>query len=84
MTPSWWATTPPCCAASPRIGANSGCCTATARKGRPHYQALIQATRRQLHPNRRALTTASNDIGVNAVFAQRVLNAALAPEARME
>ena len=53
-------------------------------EGRPHYQALIQATRRQLHPNRRALTTASNDIGVNAVFAQRVLNAALAPEARME
>ena len=53
-------------------------------EGRPHYQALIQATRRQLHPNRRALTTASNDIGVNAVFAQRVLNAALAPAARME
>ena len=53
-------------------------------EGRPQYQALIQATRRQLHPNRRALTTASNDIGVNAVFAQRVLNAALAPEARTE
>ena len=53
-------------------------------EARPHYQALIQATRRQLHPNRRALTTASNDIGVNAIFAQRVLNAALAPEARTE
>ena len=53
-------------------------------EGRPHYQALIQATRRQLHPNRRALTTASNGIGVNAIFAQRVLNAALAPAARLE
>ena len=43
------------------------------------YRALIEATRRRLHPGRRALTTASNDIGVNAVFAQRVLNAALTP-----
>ena len=46
--------------------------------GRPHYQALIDATRQRLHPNRRALTTGSNGIGVNAVFTQRVLNAALA------
>ena len=46
--------------------------------GRAHYRALIDATRRRLHPNRRALTTLSNGIGVNAVFAQRVLNAALA------
>ena len=46
---------------------------------RPRYQALIAETRQRLHPNRRALTTASNDIGVNAVFAQRVLNAALGP-----
>ena len=46
----------------------------------PAYRALIEATRRRLHPNRRALTTASNGIGVNAVFAQRVLNAALASE----
>ena len=45
--------------------------------GRPHYRALIAKTRRALHPSRRALTTRSNDIGVNAVFAQRVLNAAL-------
>lgn len=43
----------------------------------PAYQALIEDTRRRLHPNRRALTTSSNGIGVNAVFAQRVLNAAL-------
>ena len=49
-------------------------------EGIPHYRKLIEATRKRLHPNRRALTTASNDIGVNAVFAQRVLNAALGPE----
>ena len=48
-------------------------------EGLPHYRRLIEATRARLHPNRRALTTASNGIGVNAVFAQRVLNAALAP-----
>ncbi len=47
-------------------------------EGVPRYRALIEATRKSLHPDRRALTTASNDIGVNAVFAQRVLNAALA------
>ena len=45
----------------------------------PAYRALIEQTRRRLHPDRRALTTASNGIGVNAVFVQRVLNAALAP-----
>ena len=54
------------------------------REGFAAYRALIEATRKRLHPNRRALTTASNDIGVNAVFAQRVLNAALVPDARME
>ena len=48
--------------------------------GLTHYRALIAATRRRLHPDRRALTTGSNDIGVNAVFAQRVLNAALADD----
>lgn len=54
------------------------------REAFPRYRALIEKTRKQLHPNRRALTTASNDIGVNAVFSQRVLNAALIPDARME
>ena len=49
-----------------------------------HYRALIEKTRRRLHPNRRALTARSNGIGVNAIFAQRVLNAALVPDARME
>ena len=46
--------------------------------GIPAYRSLIAKTRKRLHPDRRALTTASNGIGVNAVFAQRVLNAALA------
>ena len=46
-------------------------------EGVAHYRRLIEATRARLHPNRRALVTASNGIGVNAVFAQRVLNAAL-------
>ncbi len=47
---------------------------------RPRYRALILDMRRRMHPNRRALTTRSNGIGVNAVFAERVLNAALAPQ----
>ena len=46
--------------------------------GRAHYLDLIAQARARLHPNRRALTTGSNGIGVNAVFAQRVLNTALA------
>ena len=54
------------------------------REGFRHYQALIENTRKRLHPNRRALTVSSNGIGVNAIFAQRVLNAALAPEADMD
>ncbi len=54
------------------------------QEGLAHYRALIRNTRRQLHPNMRALTVQSNRIGVNAIFAQRVLNAALVPDARME
>ena len=50
----------------------------------PRYRSLIESTRQQLHPQRRALTTSSNDIGVNAVFVQRVLNAALAEPAGPE
>ncbi len=41
------------------------------------YRQLIATTRNKLHPDMRALTTASNDISVNAIFVQRVLNAAL-------
>ena len=47
------------------------------------YRRLIDDTRKRLHPNRRALTVSSNRIGVNAIFAQRVLNAALAPDASL-
>ena len=54
------------------------------QEGHGRYRALIETTRRRLHPNRRALTARSNGIGVNAIFAQRILNAALAPDARME
>ncbi len=53
-------------------------------EGLGHYRSLIENTRGRLHPNMRALTVGSNRIGVNAIFAQRVLNAALAPDARME
>ena len=53
-------------------------------EGTDRYRALIEVTRKRLHPDRRALTTASNDIGVNAVFSQRVLNAALAPQGGFE
>ena len=52
--------------------------------GLAHYRALIETTRGRLHPNRRALTASSNGIGVNAIFAQRVLNAALAPDASVD
>jgi hypothetical protein len=52
-------------------------------EGFPHYRALIEKARSRLHPNRRALTASSNGIGVNAIFAQRVLNAALAPDASL-
>ena len=46
-------------------------------EGLPHYRRIIHTARSRLHPNRRALTASSNGIGVNAIFAQRVLNAAL-------
>ncbi len=53
-------------------------------EGVPHYRALIARARGRLHPDMRALTVRSNHLGVNAIFVQRVLNAALAPEARIE
>ena len=53
-------------------------------EGFRYYRALIENTRKRLHPNRRALTVLSNGIGVNAIFAQRVLNAALTPQASMD
>lgn len=53
-------------------------------EGVPRYRALIEQARGRLHPDMRALTVRSNRVGVNAIFAQRVLNAALAPDARVE
>lgn len=50
------------------------------RSGIPRYQALIERTSAALHPDRRALVTASNDIGVNPVIMQRILRPALALE----
>ena len=50
------------------------------RDGIARYRELIESVRRQLHPDRRALVTASNDVGVNPIIVQRILNAALAPE----
>jgi hypothetical protein len=45
--------------------------------GVPHYQRLIARTITALHPDRRALVTASNDVGVNPVIMQRILRPAL-------
>lgn len=53
-------------------------------EGMPRYRELIECARRRLHPDMRALTVASNRMGVNAIFVQRVLNAALAPDARVD
>ncbi len=50
------------------------------REGFKHYHQLIETTQRQLHPDRRALTTASNNAGVNPIIVQRILRAALVPE----
>lgn len=50
------------------------------REGMPRYRQLIERTARQLHPDRQALVTASNGIGVNAVIMQRILRACLALE----
>lgn len=47
-------------------------------EGFPEYRALLERTRRDLHPSRRALVMASNGVGVNPVIVQRVLRAALA------
>ena len=50
------------------------------KQGRPHYQRLLERVKSALHPERRALLIAANDIGVNPVIVQRILRAALAPE----
>lgn len=48
--------------------------------GYPRYRELLDRVYQQLHPDRRALVTASNQIGVNPIIVQRILRAALAPE----
>jgi len=50
------------------------------RDGLRHYRRLLDAVGAQLHPDRRALVTASNGIGVNPVIVQRLLRAALDAE----
>ena len=46
-------------------------------QGRPRYQSIIDALQSELHPNPRALVTASNQIGVNPIIVQRILTPAL-------
>lgn len=53
---------------------------AYSESGRPRYQALLDSLRAKLHPNPRALVTASNQIGVNPIIVQRILTPALATE----
>jgi hypothetical protein len=47
-------------------------------EGIPQYRQLIDRVTRSLHPNRRALITGSNEIGVNPIIMQRILGPALA------
>ena len=42
-----------------------------------HYRKLLTQTVQQLHPNPRALTTSKNDVGINPIFMQRIIRAAL-------
>lgn len=49
----------------------------TGEEGRAHYQSIIDRLRAELHPNPRALVTASNQIGVNPIIVQRILTPAL-------
>lgn len=48
------------------------------RVGWARYQAAIDRLTASLHRNPRALTTASNDVGVNPIIMQRILRPALA------
>ncbi|HET6628436.1 MAG TPA: aspartyl/asparaginyl beta-hydroxylase domain-containing protein [Woeseiaceae bacterium] len=46
-------------------------------RGWPRYRAAIERVQAQLHPDNRALVTASNEVGVNPIIVQRILRAAL-------
>lgn len=48
--------------------------------GLEYYRGLIERLQGALHPDRRALLTGSNEIGVNPIIVQRILRAALAPD----
>ena len=48
------------------------------KEGFARYQALIDTVYRKLHPNKRALLTSTNQIGVNPIIVQRILRPALA------
>jgi hypothetical protein len=50
------------------------------RGGWPAYRALIERVRQALHPQPRALVTASNQVGVNPIIVQRILAPALSEE----
>ena len=48
------------------------------KEGWPKYQKLIDTVTQKLHPNRRALVTSTNQVGVNPIIVQRILRSALA------
>jgi len=43
----------------------------------PKYEALLSQTVRQFHPEKRALVSNSNDVGINPIIMQRIVRAAL-------
>jgi len=47
------------------------------KEGQPRYQELIDSVFAKLHPDRRALITSTNQVGVNPIIVQRILRAAL-------
>ena len=47
------------------------------KEGWPKYEALIDKAARQMHPDRTALVTSTNKIGVNPVIMQRIFRSAL-------
>ena len=42
-----------------------------------HYRQLLERTAKQLHKDPRAITTSTNNVGVNPIIMQRILRAAL-------
>jgi hypothetical protein len=50
------------------------------KEGWPLYKALIDGAVRQMHPDRNALITSTNEVGVNPIIMQRIFWAALSEE----